>query len=211
MSELCEEIHHLMSAGKRFDFSMGYSNIPMNGIYIMFEKGETAHGEDRIVRIGTHTGDNQLRSRIYQHFENKNKNRSIFRKNIGRCFLNKEQSKYLPVWELDTTSRSNKEKFQVLVDRTFEDSIEARISKYIQSNLSFCLLDVPSKEERLHFEARIIGTVSGCDDCSPSPDWLGKFSPIEKIQKSGLWQVMELYTKPINADELARIEKFLVR
>ena len=32
-------------------------------------------------------------------FVKENKNRSIFRKNIGRCLLNKDQSEYLPLWE----------------------------------------------------------------------------------------------------------------
>ena len=48
---------------------------------------------DRIVRIGTHTGENQLRSRLMQHFVKENKNRSIFRKNIGRCFFEHRKSR----------------------------------------------------------------------------------------------------------------------
>jgi hypothetical protein len=94
--------------------SRGNEAIPLNGIYIMFEKDEVGHDGDRIVRIGTHTGDRQLKNRIYQHFENENKNRSMFRKNIGRCILNKERSPYLSTWELDTTSKKNKELFSHL-------------------------------------------------------------------------------------------------
>ena len=64
---------------------------------------------DRIVRIGTHTGENQLRSRLMQHFVKENKNRSIFRKNIGRCFLNIENQDYLDSWELDITPKEGRE------------------------------------------------------------------------------------------------------
>lgn len=126
MSELCKKLHVLIREGQRFDFSMGYDGIPFNGIYIMFEKDELAHDGDRIVRIGTHTGNKQLRSRIFQHFENENKNRSIFRKNIGRCFLNKEHNKYLSTWELDTTSKKNKESLSYLIDKDYESEIEKK-------------------------------------------------------------------------------------
>jgi len=211
MSELCNQLHLLVREGKRFDFSTGYDEIPLNGIYIMFEKGEFAHTGDRIVRIGTHTGNNQLKSRIYQHFENENKNRSIFRKNIGRCFLNRANSHYLPTWELDTTSRRKKELYSNLIDKELEIEIERQISQYIQTNLSFCLLNVPSKEDRLYYEARLIGTVSCCSDCTATSNWLGNFSPTEKIRKSGLWQVKELYSKVLSTDELSFISTALIR
>jgi hypothetical protein len=211
MSELCKQLHDIIREGKRYDFSMGYDAIPFNGIYIMFEQGESAHGGDRIVRIGTHTGDKQLRSRIYQHFENENKNRSIFRKNIGRCILNHDNNPYLSAWDLDTTTKDKKEQYASLIDKEFETKIEKKISLYIQQNLSFCLLSVPSKDERLYYEARLIGTVSSCADCFPSANWLGCYSPISKIQKSGLWQVMELYKDPLSMDEFDFISKSLIR
>jgi len=211
MSELCEKLHTLIREGQRFNFSTGYDLIPKNGIYVMFEKGEIAHGGDRIVRIGTHTGSNQLKSRIYQHFENENKNRSIYRKNIGRCFLNKENNPYLSIWELDTTSKENKERFSSLIDKYFEAKIERQISKYIQTNMSFFLLDIPSKEDRLYFEAKLIGTVSGCSECVASETWLGRYSPIEKIKKSGLWQIMKLYSQPLSDEELSFVSASLVR
>ena len=53
---------------------------------------------DRIVRIGTHRGDNNLYNRLKEHFINENKDRSIFRKNIGRALLNKNQDSYLEIW-----------------------------------------------------------------------------------------------------------------
>jgi hypothetical protein len=189
---------------------MGYDGIPSNGIYIMFEAGEIAHGSDRIVRIGTHTGEGQLRSRIFQHFENENKNRSIFRKNIGRCFLKRDGSQYAPIWELDTTTRAKKELYQNRIDHELEAEIETQISRYIQTNLSFCVLNVPLKEDRLYYEARLIGTVSNCAECVPSPDWLGLQSPVEKIRKSGLWQVMELFKSSLTEEEIAFISKNLV-
>ena len=58
---------------------------------------------DRIVRVGTDTGQNNLKSRMSQHFTNENKDRSIFRKNIGRAILNKNNSSLLNYWNLDLT------------------------------------------------------------------------------------------------------------
>ena len=211
MSALCARLHEIVRNGSIFSFGDDLKAIPKNGIYIMFEKNEFAHGGNRIVRIGTHTGEGQLPSRIFQHFENENKNRSIFRKNIGRCILNREQSDYLPVWDLDTTSRKGKERSIALVDEKFETAIEKRITRYVQENLTFSILEIPSKNNRLFLEARLIGTVSGCDECSPSKSWLGNFSTKEKIRKSGLWQVNELHSPPISEKDLESLANLLIR
>ena len=63
--------------------------IYKNGVYILFEKNESGHNGDRIVRIGSHTGNDNLVKRLEEHFLKENKDRSIFRKNIGRALLNK--------------------------------------------------------------------------------------------------------------------------
>jgi len=95
MSKECDKIHRLFNGMERFNFPFDETKIPLNGIYVLFEKGEKGHGMNRIVRIGTHTGKNQLRSRLMQHFINENKDRSIFRKNIGRALLSKARDIFL--------------------------------------------------------------------------------------------------------------------
>ena len=99
MSKNCEKLHKFFNNMERLKFPFDENKIPLNGIYILFEKGEKAHDVDRIVRVGTHTGQNQLRSRLKQHFINENKDRSIFRKNIGRALLNKNKDPFLEQWE----------------------------------------------------------------------------------------------------------------
>jgi aspartate oxidase len=96
MSGECQTIHQLSRHLKRHQFPFDNPEIPKNGIYFLFEKQENGHGQDRIVRVGTHTGDNQLYSRLKQHFLNENKDRSIFRKNIGRALLTKNKDLFLP-------------------------------------------------------------------------------------------------------------------
>jgi hypothetical protein len=58
---VCEALHERANSLQAFRFPFDEGRIPINGIYILFEKGETAHGTNRIVRVGTHTGDKQLR------------------------------------------------------------------------------------------------------------------------------------------------------
>jgi len=48
----------------------------------------------------------------------------------------------------------------------------------------------------------MISTVSLCEECQPSPEWLGKFSPKEKIRKSGLWLVNELYKDALSSEDI---------
>ena len=177
--------------------------IPSDGIYVIFENGERFFTFDRIVRVGTHTGKKQLRFRLKQHFVNRNKNRSIFRKNIGRCLLNKVNSPYLELWELDITSRADRERNLRLLDAAFETELEGKISDYIQTNLSFSVFRVDSKEERLFWESRIVSTLAQSDELSPSAKWLGSYSMKAKIRTSGLWQVNELYNQPLSEEEFA--------
>lgn len=209
MSEICQNIHELFWKEKRFHFPFDCDDIPLNGIYVLFQKAELGHNGDRIVRVGTHTGNNQLRSRLKQHFVNENKDRSIFRKNIGRCLLNKRNDPYLKIWELDLTPKINKNKYQNMVNKKYQSEIEKEVTKYLQDNFYFCVIRVDDKKERLSLESKIISTVSACTDCSPSKNWLGLFSPKKKIRESGLWLVNELYKKPLNENDYKRLIELL--
>lgn len=211
ITSLTFKLHLLFNEQKRFAFPFKHreNEIPNNGIYIVFENGEKFGDLDRIVRVGTHTGDKQLRSRLNQHFVMENKNRSIFRKNIGRCFLNKENSPYLPLWELDTTSRSEKEKNIKLLDRDFEKQIEKRISDYIQTNLSFCVFQVDTKEQRLFWESKIISTLAKSNELKPSKVWLGNYSTKDKIKAIGLWQVNELFKASLTEQEFEMLRNII--
>lgn len=207
MASDCEKLHKLTNALQVFEFSFEDGNIPLNGIYILFEKGESAHGAMRIVRVGTHTGQNQMRSRLKQHFITENKDRSIFRKNIGRCILNKAKDPFLEKWELDLTSKKSKDKYSSLIDIEKQKKVEKRVTKYLQDNFSFVVLAIENKEDRLKLESRIISTVSLCNECKPSKNWLGLYSPKKKIRESGLWLVNELYKKPLTKDDFLLLTK----
>ncbi len=209
MSEICQNIHELFRKEIHFHFPFNIEYIPLNGIYILFQKEETGHNGDRIVRVGTHTGNNQLRSRLKQHFINENKDRSIFRKNIGRCLLNKRKDHYLKIWDLDLTSKTNKNKYQDIINKEYQNKIEKEVTKYLQDNFYFCVIKVDDKKERLSLESKIISTISKCLECKPSSNWLGLFSPKEKIINSGLWLVNELYKEPLNKNDYKRLIELL--
>lgn len=210
MSAICNELHSILNELPRYYFPFDKNKIFKNGIYILFEKNEYAHGKDRIVRIGTHRGDNNLYNRIKEHFINENKDRSIFRKNIGRAILNKNNDKYLEVWEIDFQEKKNKEKFSDKLNIIKQQQIEKEVSKYIQENLSFCIIEIPDQKSRLFYESKLISTVSLCKECYASDNWLGKYSPKEKIVESSLWLVNELYKEPFKENELkAFIDKYI--
>lgn len=205
MNEECQMLHELANRLKRYDFSkpdnFNKNELPKNGIYILFEKGELGHGYDRIVRIGTHNGQNRLYSRIKEHFIKENKDRSIFRKNIGRALIKKSgDNSFLPSWNLDLTARKTKK--EQTVDFAHQAKVEEEVTKYITKNISLAVIEVNTKEERKSLESKLISTVSRCNDCKPSKNWLGKHSTKPKIVESGLWLVQELNKTPLTISEI---------
>jgi hypothetical protein len=201
MSHICHKIHRLFSDLPKLEFPFDTSRIHRNGIYILFEEGELAHQTDRIVRIGTHTGNNQLPSRLEQHFIREDKDRSIFRKNIGRAILNRDRDAFLERWEIKLTTIEVKKKYAGMIDQRKLQEMEKRVTDYIQHNIRFVVLKVDEKAKWLLWESKIISTVSRCKECRPSENWLGLHSPKEKIRKYGLWLVNELDKQPLSESD----------
>ena len=206
---MVNELHTIFNNLERFTypFENRLNSIPENGIYVKFEKGEKHNGFDRIVRVGTDNGENNLKKRLIEHFITENKNRSIFRKNIGRALLNKENNPYLKYWELDTTSKADKEKNLKLLDLEFEAKMEKEISNYIKTNFSFCVFRVETKEQRLFWESKIISTLAF--KTKSSENWLGNFSTKDKIKESGLWQVQGLKKPNLTNEEFDNLKLLL--
>ena len=64
MSDACRFLHERLAQLTRLGADHSPSDVPLNGVYVMFERGERAHGTDRIVRVGTHSGGGNLRQRL---------------------------------------------------------------------------------------------------------------------------------------------------
>jgi hypothetical protein len=189
---ICERLHRLFNHLSRHHFPFDKSSLPRNGIYVLFEQGESAHGLDRIVRIGTHTGQNNLRQRLAEHFLTENKDRSIFRKNIGRALLNRRNDPFLAPWEMDLTSNNTRQQYGARIDHGRLSEIETEVSAVIRTTFTFCAFQVDDKQRRLELEECMIATVNRCGDCGPSGDWLGNYSTKRQIRQSGLWLVQGL-------------------
>lgn len=209
MNGICHRLHQLATKLELHSFPFVETAIPKNGIYILFEESEEGHGQHRIVRVGTHTGDNQLRSRLRQHFINENKDRSIFRKNIGRALLNRANDSFLTDWEFDLTSGAMRASHGGRIDREKQRSVEAAVTKHIQSHFRFVVVPVAVKEQRLLWESRMVSTIAACRVCMPSSRWLGCSSPISKIRSHGLWQVNELFKAPFTESDFDEFEEML--
>lgn len=209
MGSVCAALHEIVRRGTRHSFPFDKCRLPGNGIYILFEVGELGHGGHRIVRVGTHTGENQLASRLSQHFVVENKDRSIFRKNVGRALLNSAHDPFLTQWELDLTTREARSRYGDSVDHVKQKAVEAEVSRYIQQNCTFVALRVDEKVLRLDLESRMIATVSSCRECGPSNGWLGLTSPKSRIRESGLWLVNELHKEPLRASDLEQLRGIL--
>lgn len=203
----CTALHKQFSRLTRYYFPFDQDKIPPDGIYILFEKGETGHGQDRIVRIGTHTGAHRLPARLLEHFIVENKDRSIFRKHIGRAILTRDKDPFLKQWEWDLTPSANRRKYSSTLNLKRQSETEKRVSQYIRDNLSFVILPVKGKEIRLALEAGLIGEISSCTECGPSDFWLGKYAPDKRIQKSGLWQIQKVFGPGLSYNAMDKIKR----
>lgn len=203
----CQQLHDAFSRLKRQGPAYQPEDIPANGIYVVFEKGEKAHGTDRIVRVGTHTGQDNLAGRLNEHLFTPNKDRSIFRKHVGRCLLASRDDPFLPFWNICLTKRADKEKYGSLVDRKQLAYVEQQVSAYITSNLTFSVIAVADKPMRLHLEKTLIATIASCPHCHPSSQWLGRHHPDDVIRHGGLWNIQGVKGRGFSEAEVA---EFLV-
>jgi len=224
----CEWLHRQLETIPLFKYPFSLEDLPHNGIYFFYEKGET-WGHDnkylRIVRVGTHKGNN-FRSRINDHFlfneskmnfnemKSAPKDRSIFRKNIGRALLNKKEDDYLDIWNICFTPRDNREQYGHSRDIQKEKEIETKITQILKANFSFRFLLIDSQMERMGrkgLESSLIGTVASCPICKPSSDWLGNYSPRKEIRDSGLWLVQHLNADSINENDRVTILNSIIK
>ena len=92
------------------------------------------------------------------------------------------------------------------LDLPFEKEIEKMISNYVQTNLSFCVFQIETIDDRLFWESKIVSTLAKASDIKPSDKWLGNHSTKDKIKASGLWQVNELYNNALTETELEQLK-----
>jgi hypothetical protein len=223
---LCNWVHQALAPLPLFSYPFVLASLPTNGIYFFYEEGECCGHQGtkpRIVRVGTHR-DGNFRSRIAEHFlldERKMaftqdqpapRERSIFRKHIGRALLNKARDPYLSVWEIDFTTRRTRDAKRHLRDISKEVAIETQVTQILRENFSFKFIEIPEQTERMGnqgLERALIGTLARCPECKPSDGWLGLYSPKSQIRETGLWLIHHLEAAPLSSAQMDAINAAL--
>lgn len=225
MSEKCSWLHEQLERLPLIRFPFDLEQLSENGIYFFYEDEEVCkHGDCklRIIRIGI-SHDGNFRSRIAEHFlfdENEMgfdatrpapKDRSIFRKNIGRALLSKMGDAYLSIWNVDFTTRGNRDEHGHLRDIQKEKRLESEITRILREGFSFRFIIVGDQTQREELERLLIGTVARCEMCQPSHKWLGMYSPKIEIRTSGLWQSHHLNEPEVNEFDQTTILTVIAR
>jgi hypothetical protein len=214
-SEKCSWLHNQLKSLPLVKFPFDVKSLNSNCIYFFYEEDEmTDHGccvNQRIVRIGTHK-ENNFQTRISEDFllnesklnftiaNPKPSDGSIFRKNIGRALLNKNNDYYLRIWNIDYTSKENRLKMNLMRNIEKEKQIESDISKTLRERFSFRFIVLEDPQKKIGkegVESRLIDTVTSCNVCKASEGWLGRFSPIEEIRNGKLWLSQYLVSEDI--------------
>lgn len=223
----CEWLHLALGKLPALEFPYTPGCIPPNGIYFLYEAGEscTIGGTDlpRITRVGTHVGQANLPDRLAQHYmlddrrmdfginHPKPADRSIFRKNVGRALLNQTSDPYLATWNLDFTKKTNRSRYADIRKIDKERAVEGAISAYIRSSISFRFMVVDRLEDRRRLEGRCIGALAYHPTCRPTSRWLGNDSPLLKIRASGLWQVQHLAARTLDEADRLQIDAAIIK
>jgi hypothetical protein len=122
-----------------------------------------------------------------------NKDRSIFRKHVGRCLLAKTSDPFLSQWELNLTAKASRLLNEGKVDKVRLQEVEADVTRHMVENFSFAVLHFDDEADRRRYEENLLSTIYACPDCGPSEAWLGKYHPNSQvIRECGLWNVQGL-------------------
>ena len=223
MMNACERLCRLSAPLPVYSYPFPSIALPRNGIILMYEQGQFwGHGGDepRIVHIGTHR-DGNLASRLAEHFSFDSekmdvgehgvspKDRSILRKTIGRALLYKDRDPYLALWNIDFTTRANRDRYSSSRDLEKEKKIEVAVTAHLRSHFSCRIIPVVEEDDRMGKDSvtrRIIASVAQCDCCCPTPDWLGNHATDERICRFGLWQVQHTRGDVLCADDFQLLD-----
>jgi len=197
----------------------GYMDWPERGVYFFFAEDETRDSTNqlRLTRIGTHavsTGSGtSLWNRLRTHrgansgtYEDGGNHRgSVFRKRVGEAMIVRDDlHDEHPHW--GDGSSADRER------RLAELEHERRVSEYIR-DLPFLWVNIDDEagpdSDRAYIERNAISLVSNyAKEPIDTRDegWLGKDSPRDEINQSGLWNINHVAEEydPAFLDRLSR-------
>jgi hypothetical protein len=196
--EMMKQLEKNVGGKRRLNNCHGTMDWPKQGVYFLFEQGETrANGDMRVIRVGTHAVSHNSKTHLWTRLRTHrgslsgkyggggNHRASVFRKLVGSAIVHKEHL-HCDSWDEGQSASED--------IRNAEHYIEVKVSNYIRP-LPFLWVraeDEASKHSiRAVIEQNTIALLSnyGKHDIidPPSSNWLGRKSPSEKVQQSGLW------------------------
>ncbi len=200
------DIYRLIQSLPRMDATTPRRDWPLNGIYVVFEDGETVALDGavtgRVVRVGSHTNAGRCGKRIRQHYGHinslaGNKNGSVFRKHVGAALLRRTnpQDPRLTEW-LRPMGRSDPE-------------VETHVSQYLREHVQFRWVRVDDAAERLALETALIALFAQHPLGQPSTAWLGRHAVSENVRRAGLWNSRDIDAAPLTALQFARFTQLV--
>jgi hypothetical protein len=88
---------------------------------------------------------------------------------------------------------------------------ETKVTDLLESDFRFRCLKIDDLALRNIMEEKLVATVSICQVCKPSKDWLGKYAYAEKVRSSGLWNSNYVFEaeKKLNAYDLEKLQEIV--
>lgn len=165
------------------------SDVPLNGIYFVFEKGELITIDrldvDRVVRIGSHRKPGRLQKRIRNHYGRLkrywgNSGGSVFRELVGEALISRNGG--------DEVAKNN------WLSSHFPEDTEELISKYFEEHYTFKCIMVHSDSIRCKMESFLISLFANYSNARPSDKWLGNYSYSHRVRQIGMWNRQDTYS-----------------
>ncbi|MEG0856616.1 MAG: hypothetical protein RSG52_09050 [Terrisporobacter sp.] len=200
-----EKLHILFNSMNKYSFG-NLDDIPFtNGVYIILDKKEKYEGMSRIVRVGTHSGENRLIVRLKKHFKEGAKDESVLRKNIGKAILDYNNLDYITIWSINFNDKRNEKKYSHLRNIEYEKNLEKMITYYMKERFEFVCFEIFEEEARNRLVEGILSTLAIDENFVCSEIWLGNYSPVETIRNGGVWVNEELNKEKLNDREIREI------
>ena len=190
-----EHLERLMGGRRRLLDADAQRPWPHRGVFFLFERGERRSGGGaRVVHVGTHAltagSGSTLWSCLRRHRGNVsppggNHRASRLRRMVGEAIMAKKPELAVDSWGRNEKGAAGSNRSEVRVERL--------VSRRVRDTSVVCLAveDAPGPDSLRAFIARnAIALLSGFVETSPdppSPHWLGRHSPRERVRGSGLW------------------------
>lgn len=196
----------------------GRMDWPERGVYFFFEPGEvrSESGEGlRIVRVGTHAVSAGSQSTLWKRLSNHrngNNRTSDFRMLIGEAISVADPVLACSSWGIPGTPHRDIRDEEAPLERKVSERLWGMPFLYLAADDAPSFQSIRAVVERnsialLNNHGRAVKDIVD----PPSPGWLGRSSPREKVRRSGLWNKDHVDRIVWDPDFMARFEALVRR